>query len=374
MLIVADENIPGLDSTFGQHGEISSKNGREILPADLKNADALVVRSVTRVDAGLLAGTPVRFVGSTTIGVDHIDTEFLQQSGIAWCHAPGCNADAASQYTLAMILLACEKAGLVLNTLDAGIVGFGNVGKRLHRLLQVMGARNVFACDPPLADAGETGLVGMDQIAKCNLISFHVPLTVSGRYPTRHLASRAFLSQLQPGTLLVNTSRGQVVEASTLLDWLVAGKGHAALDVWPAEPRIDSRLLDAVTVATPHVAGYSLEGKLNGTRMVYRQFLHWLGLEPATTLPPGAPPAQPLDAANATNTASAILSVCAVARDDSLLRTRMGGRTEMPGAEFDRLRKDYPERRDFAGNRLPANCPESLARTLLELGFSATGT
>jgi erythronate-4-phosphate dehydrogenase len=373
MLIVADENIPGLAATFGLHGKITMINGREISAAALRQADVLLVRSITKVDAMLLTGSPVRFVGSATIGIDHMDVDFLQESGISWCHAPGCNADAAAQYTLAMILLACRRIGLDLATLNAGIVGLGNVGSRLRHLLKVLGVRNVTACDPLLAEAELQGLVGMDVIAKCNLISFHVPLTSEGPYPTRHLANQHFLEKLPAGTLLVNSSRGRVVEANALLDWLARGRGHAALDVWPGEPHIDLRLLGAVTVATPHVAGYSLDGKLNGTRMVYRHFLQWMGLEPASVMPPTPPAPEPLPDADLRSAEGAILRVCPVARDDSRLRSCLGADPELPGAEFDRLRKDYPVRRDFSGVRLPEICPGTLARTLLELGFYPAG-
>ncbi|HET6564343.1 MAG TPA: 4-phosphoerythronate dehydrogenase, partial [Xanthomonadales bacterium] len=185
MRIVADENIPGLEETFGHFGEIERYKGREISSAQLKQVDVLLVRSVTRITRQLLSGSPVRFVGSATIGVDHLDIPELEQAGVRWCHAPGCNADAAAQYTLAMTILAANRCGLRLPELRAGIVGLGNVGSRLKRLLIAVGVGKVLACDPPLADNGYPGLVGMEDIGGCNLISFHVPLTQSGPYSTR---------------------------------------------------------------------------------------------------------------------------------------------------------------------------------------------
>jgi erythronate-4-phosphate dehydrogenase len=371
MRIVADENIPGLCSTFGTHGRMLLRKGREISAADLEHTDVLLIRSITKVDRELLANSPVQFIGSATIGIDHIDTDFLQNAGIHWSHAPGCNADAAAQYTLAMILLAAQRTGQELAKTKAGIVGFGNVGKRLHRMLKLLGIQEVLVCDPPLAAAGHAGLVDLNQIAGCNLISFHVPLTDKGPCPTWHLGNQKFFDQLHCGTLLINSSRGNVLDGAALANWLSNGRGHAALDVWPDEPRIEKSLLEAVIVATPHVAGYSVDGKLNGTRMLYQQFLQWAGIEADARLPPFAPLPQPLSATDAVSVPGAVLASCPVETDDSCLRGTLGKNHAVSAEDFDALRKNYPPRRDFAGMLIPDGLPEVLSKTLIGLGYSS---
>lgn len=369
MRIVADENIPGLDETFGKFGSILRCSGREISCEDVRHADVLLIRSVSHIDEQLLGGSSVQFVGSATIGVDHVDAGYLQQAGIRCCHAPGCNADAAAQYTLAMILLAAKKSKRELCSMSAGIVGAGNVGSRLRSLLSIMGIKHVIACDPPLADAGRTGLVDMQQIVDCDLISFHVPLTLDGPFATRHLGNDLFFSKLNPGTLVVNSSRGSILEAAAMNDWLSLGEGQLALDVWPAEPTIAASLLNKVTVATPHVAGYSLDGKLNGTRMLFRQFLDWQGAQQAEPLQPYPANPVPIDIGSAETLQEVILAACPVEEDDRLLREFLRVNGDLSATGFDTIRKNYRSRRDFAG-MLPLDCPEHLREALKSLGFA----
>jgi erythronate-4-phosphate dehydrogenase len=370
MHIVADENIPGLAESFGHFGTIQLCNGRSISSRDLQTADVLLIRSVTRVDRQLLMNSSVRFLGSATIGIDHLDTAALRAAGIRWCHAPGCNADGTAQYTLATMVLAAKRSGLQLSDLKVGIVGLGNVGSRLKQLLFLLGVKQVLACDPPLADAGQAGLVDMGEIAGCDLISFHVPLTEFGPYATKRLGNRGFFAQLQSGTLIINSSRGAVLEAVALGDWLAAGRGYAALDVWPDEPEIEGRLLEKVTVATPHVAGYSLDGKLNGTRMLFGQFLHWQGIEYLAPFPPYAPAAQVLDLPAKSTVESALLAACPVERDDQGLRACFSNKHQITTNEFDQLRSRYPIRRDFVGISIAEGVPESLAKRLCQFGFN----
>jgi len=370
MKIVADENIPGLDDTFGEHGSIIRINGRKITHKDLVEADVLLVRSVTQVNQHLLQSSSVKFVGSATIGFDHLETDFLEKSGITWCHAPGCNADAAAQYTLAMLLLAADRIGLGLQETTVGIVGLGNVGSRLRKLLLTAGVKQVLACDPPLADVGQEGLVSMELIADCNLLSFHVPLTRTGAYPTWHMCDAGFLGELKAGTLVINNSRGQVLDGKALKHWLEMGKGFAALDVWPSEPDIDSTLLDLVTVASPHVAGYTLEGKLNGTRMVYQQFLNWRGIHANPPLPPHTPPPVYLPSLPAKGWQAVVTASCRIAEDDQCMRAAFKAQNQHSAATFDKLRKLYPERRDFSGHSIPENYPTELSNTLKSLGFN----
>ena len=357
--------MPRLDETFGHHGKIKRLDGRSIRHDDLVDADVLLVRSVTRVNAGLLEGTRVRFVGSATIGTDHLDTGWLEENDIAWAHAPGCNADAAAQYTLAMMWLACERLRKDFKQQTVGIIGRGNVGRRLEHLLQALNIP-VMACDPPLEDLGEQQLVSMQEACANSIISLHVPLTRTGIYPTENIFDQNRLATLKPGTLLMNTSRGGVIEGNALLAQLKSGNLYAALDVWPDEPLITPELLELVTVASPHIAGYSLEGKHAGTEMIYRAFLDAFAIEPdpqETTKSDAVTvdylPSTPIDEIlhQLLNTS------CPVSRDDAALRATPG--------EFDRLRSNYPQRHEFKSH-LVNGVTGNNAGLLKQMGFEVS--
>jgi erythronate-4-phosphate dehydrogenase len=294
----------------------------------------------------------------------------LQRQGIAWANAPGCNADAAAQYTLAMAWLACERLGRSLADSSAGIVGCGNVGSRVRALFEALGMP-VVANDPPLADAGRNSLADLDEALVQDIVCLHVPLTRDGPYPTHRLIGRQQLGRMLPGALLVNTARGGVVDGDALLAALRSGRMHAALDVWPGEPRIDAALLEATTVATPHVAGYSDDGKRNGTLMVYAAFCAWAGLAPVVPpAPPGDPPLLRIEAGEDA-LARALDAACFVRRHDAAMRLLTGLSIEGRAQEFDRLRRDYPPRRDFQAWRV--HCAElESARLCHHLGFTAT--
>ena len=215
MRIVVDQNIPGVRRSFARHGHVLKVEGRSLDRERLADAEALIVRSVTPVGEDLLHDSRVGFVGTTTIGTDHLDIDYLSSAGIRWASAPGCNADAAAQYTLAMILLALQRMDSEPAQRSVGIVGRGNVGSRLLKLLTTLDISAV-ACDPPLADQGVTGLCAMEEILACDVISFHVPLTRSGPYPTFQLIGEAELDKLQRGTLIINSSRGNVIDGMAL--------------------------------------------------------------------------------------------------------------------------------------------------------------
>jgi len=341
--------MPLLTETFGRHGELVRLAGRDICRADLRHSDVLLVRSVTRVDRDLLHDSGVRFVGSATIGIDHLDTAWLESNSIAWAHAPGCNADAAAQYTLAMMMLACERLNMDFNRQRIGIIGRGNVGRRIEHLLTALDIP-VMACDPPLFERGEQNLVSMDEACSNSIISLHVPLTSTGKYPTIGLLDASRLDRLGAGTLLVNTSRGAVIEKYGLLAQLQASRLHAALDVWPDEPFIGEDLLEAVTVATPHVAGYSMQGKMAGTEMIYRAFCKVFAL--ATDYLPDTSGKEvtlcfpPLSPANEV-LGSSLESSCPIARDDAALRAAPRRHSAAMRVQIDALRADYPERHEF---------------------------
>lgn len=372
MRLVADSNLALLEETFGKHGRLTLIEGREIRREHLADADVLLLRSVTRADADLLEGTPVRFVGTATIGIDHLDTPWLEQRGITWASAPGCNADAAAQFSLAMIWEACRRLGKDPCSQSVGIIGGGNVGSRLRLLLEAASIPHV-VCDPPLADLGQCGLVSYEDALAQPLVSFHVPLTRNGHYPTYRMLDAEHLQLIPDRALVINTARGDVIHGPALKTELISGRLHAALDVWPGEPCVDPELLAITTVATPHVAGYSFEGKQHGTWMIYQAFCRWLDIQIPEDPPLVSPvsniridPLQPsLD--------QALQAACDVAGDDYRMRAEFSRLPDNPEGAFDRLRKNYPLRHDFSAWEINGASPVD-ASSLRSMGFRiATG-
>ena len=368
MKIIVDQNIRGAEDTFGHHGDLHFMEGRLISAKHVRDADVLIIRTATKVDQSLLEGSNVRFVGTTSIGTDHLDIDWLDGNAIAWSNAPGCNADSAAQYTLAMIWLACQRLGTPFHEQQVGIVGRGNVGSRLEHLLHALGVETL-ANDPPLADQGETGLVTLDEVLDCGIVSLHVPLEDGGPYPTVQMIGARQLSQMPDDALLVNAARGDVIDGEALLQELKTGRLHAALDVWPGEPMFSADLLQRVVVATPHVAGYSLDGKRNGTDIVYRAFCEWAGIEPRNASASGLPMPELKLTSGDDPLTSALEATCFVPRHDDAMGRLAPLSMEQRAAEFDRLRKEYPSRRDFHAWTVRGADPAAAA-LLGRLGFS----
>jgi len=367
MKIVIDRNIRGAESTFALHGDLVEMDGRDIRRHHLEDADILVIRTATRANAELLEGTAVRFVGTTSIGTDHLDIPWLEKQGIAWSNAPGCNADSAAQYTLAMMWLACQRLDKDLKAQRVGIIGRGNVGSRVQKLLTALGVDNV-ANDPPLADQGVNSLVPQEEALQCDIVCLHVPLTTDGPYPTRSMIGMQQLAKMPQGALLLNSSRGNVVQGAALLEAVRGGSVHAALDVWPDEPLLSPELLEHSVIATPHVAGYSDDGKRNGTWMVYEAFCKNAGIEPVARGEQGQERLKLSIQNPETALSEALEAACFVPGHDQALRAM----ARLPSAQiaqgFDRLRKEYPYRRDFHG--WDVDCTDlTAAGTLSSLGF-----
>lgn len=371
MRILADENIPLADAFFGPFGEIRRQSGRAFSADALAEADVLLVRSVTRVDAALLAGTPVRFVGTCTIGTDHLDLDYLARANIAWASAPGCNARGVVDYVLGSLLALAEVTGAALGERCYGVVGAGQVGARLVDVLRGLGCR-VLVCDPPRQEREGDGFVGIDEVLEqCDVISLHTPLTREGRWPTWHLLDAARLARLCPGAWLINASRGAVVDNQALHELLLGRPDvEAALDVWEGEPLVDVALAERCRIATPHIAGYSLEGKARGTAHIYRALCAHLGLpvtlELETLLPEPWLPQLTLQAG--ADPDWALAAVCRAVydprRDDADFRRSLLGDEAARRQGFDRLRKHYPPRREISGLKvqLLGQSPELAAR------------
>ena len=355
MLIVADENIPLLDAFFEGFGEIRRVPGRAIDRATVEQADVLLVRSVTNVSRELLEGSKVRFVGTCTIGTDHLDLDYFQQAGITWSSAPGCNARGVVDYVLGSLLTLAEIEGVALAERTYGVVGAGEVGGRLVKVLKGLGW-NVLVCDPLRAAAGGDYVALEQIIAQCDVISLHTPLTRSGEYPTWHLFDRQRLQQLKPGAWLINASRGPVVDNSALREVMLEREDlQAVLDVWEGEPSVDIALAELCVIATPHIAGYSLDGKQRGTAQIYQAFCQFLGQLPTVSLDQllPAPWLAQVGLNASSDPAWALAMLCRGVydprRDDADFRRSLVVAGAEQRSAFDLLRKHYPERREIDG-------------------------
>ena len=377
MKIIADENIPGVEKAFASLGEVELLPGRGMRAEQVRDADILLVRSVTRVDEHLLAGSNTCFVGSATIGFDHIDRDYLQSRNIGFSSAPGSNAISAAEYVISALMVLAGQSGTVLNGKTAGIIGCGNVGSRVQERLAALGVQ-CLVNDPPLkVQGGHEDYVELDALLQADIISVHVPLVSDGDYPTHHLLGGALFEQLKPGAILVNTSRGAVADNQALDD--VLGRRSdlsVVLDVWEGEPEISMSLLEKVTLATPHIAGYSLDGKLRGTEMIYNAACKYFQRPLEWNAVDELPVVKPIDSSNflandvSGNIRKAVLGCYDVREDDARLRAILSLPPEDRPAYFDRLRKEYPIRREFQTQKITgADMDESTQTALRGLGF-----
>ncbi|MGM0702259.1 MAG: 4-phosphoerythronate dehydrogenase PdxB [Pseudomonadota bacterium] len=376
MRIVVDANVPAAETCFGELGDVVRLAGRDIDARAVRDADALVVRSITRVDESLVTGSRLRFVGTCTIGTDHVDEAMLSRQGIDFASAPGCNAEAVVDYVLSSLLTLGERHGWRLDERRVGIVGVGNVGGRLLARLRALGVE-CLACDPPRAQReGPAGFHDLEALIDgCDVLCLHTPLIHRGPHATHHLLDARRIAELAPETVLLNAGRGDCVDGQALRGRL-AGPGDitAVLDVWEGEPAIDPALRDLAAIATPHVAGYSLDGKLRGTHQIYRALCQRLGLpaRPALGDLLPAPPLRRLELGGGFTPEEA-LRLCAravfdVRRDhDRLLREQ---HRQGLARGFDACRANYPLRREFAtlGIELGEGA-EDLAPLLAGAGF-----
>ncbi|UVK86751.1 4-phosphoerythronate dehydrogenase PdxB [Pseudomonas sp. B21-051] len=379
MLIVADENIPLLDAFFAGFGEIRRVPGRSIDRATVEQADVLLVRSVTNVNRALLEGSKVRFVGTCTIGTDHLDLDYFNEAGISWSSAPGCNARGVVDYVLGSLMTLAEIEGVDLPQRTYGVIGAGEVGGRLINVLKGLGW-NVKVCDPPRQAAEGGDYVSLEQIIEqCDVISLHTPLTRTGEGATWHLFDEQRLLQLKPGTWLINAARGPVVDNAALRKVLLEREDlQAVLDVWEAEPEVDVALAELCVLATPHIAGYSLDGKQRGTAQIYQAYCELIG-QPASIQLSDLLPAPWLSEVTLhadSDPAWALAMLCRGVydprRDDADFRRSLVGNVAEQRAAFDVLRKQYPVRREIEGLkvRIDGDSPQ-LQKIVAALGAVA---
>lgn len=376
--IVADENIPFVIDAFANIGNVELFPGREIESAMLKNADVLLVRSVTKVDAKLLHGSKVKMVCSATIGVDHIDTDYLVGENIAFANAAGSNANSVAEYVMAAVLELTVRFDRRLPELKIGVVGVGNIGKIVARKAADLGM-TVLHNDPPLArQTGAPHFLPLHDLMQADIITLHVPLTRSGRDKTYHLFDEHRIAMMKPESVLINSSRGAVADNKAVKNALSAHHlKTAVLDVWENEPTIDRELLSMVELGTPHIAGYSLDGKANGVFQVYQAVCSYFNIEPqwqpAKSLP--EPEKKEIRLPDDTSRSESLLAnaigqIYDIRRDDTNLRKILTLSETEAARHFDQLRKTYPVRREFHHTTviLPRE-KRNLASALNVLGF-----
>ncbi len=379
--IVADENIPALESMFAKESggliQIQRVAGREMTAAQLVDADVLLVRSITQVNQALLENAQrLKMVGTATIGTDHIDQNYLHKRGIPFFNAPGCNADAVVEYVLTVIHNILYDRDVVLNDLTVGIIGVGNVGGRLYERLRLLGI-NVLINDPPRqqreaqSEEGEVFVDLQTVLQQSDIICMHTPLVKKGIWPTQHLVATEELTLLKSGAILINAGRGPVIDNVALLACLKQRDDlTVVLDVWENEPLLEPALVKRVLVATPHIAGYSYDGKLRGTHMLRSRFGEVFGLAPPKPLPEYLPQASihRIEVSNEVAIHDLMNLVYDPFRDDRALRKTVGSQNQPQ--QFDLLRKNYPIRREFASLTVSGISDFTKANILKNLGFT----
>ncbi len=369
--IVADNKIPFLEGALDGVARMEYFPGAEISRSHLMDADALITRTRTRCNKDLLEGTTVRFIASATIGYDHIDTEYCREQGIQWTNAPGCNSSSVEQYLVSTLLWLALHRHLDLKTLTLGIIGVGNVGSKVAKAARALGL-NVLLNDPPRERAeGSDEFISLEELKEqSDIITLHVPLNRAGEDRTLHMIDASFIKELKSGAILINTSRGGVVDEKAALEGIRDGKlGEVILDVFENEPDIMQDLLEALTLATPHIAGYSLDGKANGTSMSVQAISRCFGLGMDNWFPASIPApdtSEILIDASEGDLLKLLWEIYSqiydVSSDDQRLRSAP--------ETFESLRGNYPERREAAAYavRLFQGYPE-IREILEKLGF-----
>ncbi len=357
MKVICDSDIPFLKGALEPYCEVIYSRGSDISREMVKEADALVVRTRTKCDASLLEGSNVRFIATATIGYDHIDTAWCESHGIRWTNAPGCNSWSVQQYIGSILVTMARQFGFSFREKTLGVVGVGNVGSKVARLAALLGFR-VLLCDPPRARReGSGSFVSIDEIiSRSDIITLHVPLIRDGEDATFHMFDSSRLAKMNQNQILINSSRGEVVDGAALKNALAQKKILAAsLDVWENEPQIDPELLSLLFTGTPHIAGYSVDGKATGTTMSVQALGKFFDLPckdwEVTEVPPSLQPTEfSIDVTGKTPQevlADAILHTYDIKNDDAALRADV--------ASFEKQRSHYPVRREF-----PAFCVRTL--------------
>lgn len=340
MKIVVDNAIPFMEGLFEPYASVLYKEGSAISRADVQDADALIIRTRTHCDAALLEGSSVKIIATATIGTDHIDQTYCQQKGICVRNAAGCNAGGVMNYVLSALYGVAARKSIHLDGATIGIIGVGNVGSRVETAARILGFKTL-ACDPPRAEKeGDSLFCSLDTLlAESDIVTMHVPLNDE----TRGMADESFFEKMKPGAIFINAARGEVINDQALL--AASSKlGPIVIDTWNNEPEVNLDLLDKVSVATPHIAGYSLQGKQNGTAYAVRAVARFLGIQELTEFFPAV--SENLQAVKVDlkdksqgERASIIQYNYPIFTDDFMFR--------MNPEHFEELRNKYSYRREF---------------------------
>ncbi|GAA81211.1 4-phosphoerythronate dehydrogenase [Pseudoalteromonas sp. BSi20495] len=370
MKILADQNMPLVEQYFADFGEVERFDGRKLTPEQLIDVDVLLTRSVTNVNYELLSqANKLSFVGTATIGIDHIDTQLLHDRDIAFTSAPGCNAVAVAEYVISSLFALSQENARPLCGQTIGIVGMGNIGTCLAEKLKALDV-DVLLCDPIKHEQGLLqDHIALDELlARSDVVTFHVPLVKSGEHKTLHMMGKERLKALKPGLTLINASRGDVIDNQALLEVMEAGADlDLVLDVWEKEPNILTELLEHVRYASVHIAGHTLEGKARGTQMLYQKLCELKSVDASKSLNDFLPTPAITQSVitpnfNEQDVARLVHLIYDVRRDDGILLRHL----ESDG--FDSLRKSYPVRREFSTLSIQGDSSQLAA--LSQLGFT----
>lgn len=371
MRIVADDKIPFLKGVLEPFADVEYVSGEKISNDIVQHADAILTRTRTRCNEELLKGSLVKFIGTATIGYDHIDTKYCDDHGIVWKSAPGCNAGSVGQYVASALEYLARKFSFSLQNRVLGVVGVGNVGNRVVQIAEMLGMQ-VYLCDPPrVRNEGACGFISIEGILReCDIITFHVPLNHEGEDKTWHLIDEDLIRRMKPGTFIINTSRGEVADNQALKNALEKKKlAGAVLDVWENEPSIDPDLLSKCAIGTPHIAGYSADGKAKGTSMIVRELSRFFNL--------GLEGWEPFEIEEPMNK---LISVYCLDRDDDVILSEAfratyhieedDQRLRLALSDFEKQRGNYPLRREFKAYSLElVNGWDKIKRNCRKLGF-----
>ncbi len=361
--VIADSHIPFLRGALEGFAKVSYLPAAEIRRKQLMDADALIIRTRTKCDAGLLDGTAVKYIATATIGHDHIDAAYCKEKGIRWSNAPGCNAGSVMQYIASALAHIAISESKRFEDMCVGIIGVGHVGKKVEHLCRALNMRVLLNDPPRTREEGQAGFTGLDELlARADIVSMHMPLLTNGPDKSLHLANEDFFRKMKPGAWFINTARGEVMHTPALKNALRAGKlGGAVIDVWENEPGIDHELLLLANIATPHIAGYSLDGKANGTAASVQAISRFFKLGIDNWHPPNVPgPEQPVFIPSTDKQHwerlihNAFIHTYNILEDSSKLKASPD--------DFEWFRNNYPPRREFRAYSISDR----------ELGFAAT--
>ena len=375
MKILADKHIPHIEQALAGLGDLTIKHGGEMTPADFVGIDAYLGRSVRRIGEADLAGNDVKFVATASVGTDHIDTQYLASRGIEFVSAAGCNAVSVADYVIGAILELAADKGISLKGKTIGVVGVGNVGSRVAKRCQGLGME-VLLNDPPLKRlTGSAKYCNLDKIYDCDIITFHTPLIREGEDKTYHLFSEEFAKKVKPGAILINSSRGEVVDSDVIIESLNSGiLSDIVIDVWTGEPNIDIDLLKIAYIATPHIAGHAIDSKVRAMRMVVEGMCDFFGIDrkiyESDYLP--KPEVAVVDFNAENSSLEVALSNCFknvydIKKDDAMFRKILDMPKNARSEYFSSLRKNYPVRRELSRTCIGV-CPEAY-RSILDAAF-----